>query len=427
MSMTDFQISRRSFLRLCGTTLLAWGLNPLPGLTSIARAASEDTSLDAAYIRQLITTDSSRSRLIMWQSTEAEGTAEVVWRLRGKTQLAGTAPAAADAFNYDGVSCYLHTARIQDLTPGHSYQYRVRTGDTGTPWYSLTTPSGSSFQALIFPDSQSSDNYVGWHDLAQGAAARCPEAGFFINMGDLVDNGADHKQWNDWFNALAGIIDRIPIAPVMGNHETYNRAWERQLPYTYLHDFMPPDNGSTRFPRYYYSFDYGPVHFIVLNTQWEELDPTRPGILDEQRDWLLRDAAASHQPWKIVLMHKDIINYDNLQGKEPLADIDPVGRVFMPLFDELKIDAVLTAHQHTYRRRGHILNFQPSDHGPFYICTGNAGNVYYPNIPSARFDLYTPPQPEGGNYLTLNATPSQLHFQDYSQAGTLMDQARLQK
>jgi len=41
----------------------------------------------------------------------------------------------------------------------------------------------------------------------------------FINMGDLVDNGEDHTQWNLWFEAVENIISAIPIAPVMGNHE----------------------------------------------------------------------------------------------------------------------------------------------------------------------------------------------------------------
>ena len=44
------------------------------------------------------------------------------------------------------------------------------------------------------------------------------DAQFFINMGDLVDNGEDHTQWNLWFEAVENIISAIPIAPVMGNH-----------------------------------------------------------------------------------------------------------------------------------------------------------------------------------------------------------------
>ncbi|SDG43287.1 hypothetical protein SAMN05216584_10554 [Selenomonas sp. WCT3] len=50
------------------------------------------------------------------------------------------------------------------------------------------------FQCLIFPDSQSSD-YSDWEHWAQEAAWRNPEAAFFVNMGDIVDNGEDHTQW----------------------------------------------------------------------------------------------------------------------------------------------------------------------------------------------------------------------------------------
>ena len=46
------------------------------------------------------------------------------------------------------------------------------------------------------------------------------EARFFINMGDIVDNGEDHTQWQAWFNGVEGIMDRLPFVPLMGNHET---------------------------------------------------------------------------------------------------------------------------------------------------------------------------------------------------------------
>ena len=73
----------------------------------------------------------------------------------------------------------------------------------------------------------------------------------------------------------------IPFAPVMGNHETYDKKWEVRLPLAYLAQFAPPENGSRDFLRYYYSFDFGDVHFIVLNTQWNETNDLRPGLLEE--------------------------------------------------------------------------------------------------------------------------------------------------
>lgn len=64
---------------------------------------------------------------------------------------------------------------------------------SASDWHSLKTAGASTFKCLIFPDSQSSD-YSDWENLAQTAATLNPDAAFFINMGDIVDNGEDHTQ-----------------------------------------------------------------------------------------------------------------------------------------------------------------------------------------------------------------------------------------
>ena len=429
--------SRRRFLQLCTSSLFAlWGFRPQPAWAAQAQGLSRPAPMpgtepiapdfDALRLRQIITADSRTSRTIMWDSAAPQADGQLIWRLAGQIEVHAL-PASGKIFTEDGETSYIHTAMLTGLQPAQQYEYRILSGGKGSDWHPLHTAVPGAFKALIFPDSQCSDDYATWRELAQNAAARHPDTAFFINMGDLVDNGEASYQWRAWFDALTGIIDRLPFAPVMGNHATYNLQWKIRLPLAWLRYFQVPGNRSIGFSRYYYSFDYGTVHFSVLNTQWEELDPIKPGILEEQRRWLADDIAASHAPWKIVLMHKDIINYDNLSSIEPLADIDPVGRALMPLFDALNIDVVLTAHQHTYRRHDHIFNFAPADHGPFYIDTGVAGNVRYDVKVDPRFDKKVLPQPEIDNYLTLKASAQELHFQCFQPDGTLADEARLHK
>lgn len=443
--------SRRKFLRLCGSSLLAlWSFHPLEALAAKAKPAAESigtaaqaapvppaqpaslgtepvaADFDALRLRQLITADSRTSRTIMWESAAPQADGQLLWRLAGQMDIQSLS-AAGRSFTEDDQTSYIHTAMVTGLQPGQHYEYRIIANGRGTAWQPLPAATAGPFKALIFPDSQCSDDYGTWRDLAQNAAARNPDTDFFINMGDLVDNGESSYQWRAWFDALAGILERLPFAPVMGNHATYDLNWKIRLPLAWLRYFRVPGNGSTRFPNYYYSFDYGPVHFSVLNTQWEELDPLRPGILEEQRSWLAGDVAASRAPWKVVLMHKDIINYEDLSSLEPLADIDPVGKALMPLFDQLGIDAVLTAHQHTYRRHDHIFNFAPADHGPFYIDTGVAGNVRYDVQVDPRFDKKVLPQPEVDNYLTLEASAQALHFKCFQPDGSLADEAWITK
>lgn len=100
----------------------------------------------------------------------------------------------------------------------------------------------------------------------------------------------------------------------------------------------------------------------------------------------------------------------------------------MPLFDEYKVDVVLTAHLHTYRNRGHIQNFQRNANGPLYIITGVAGNVRYPGLwKQHALDETVAPQPETDNYMTLEASENELQFKSFLPSGELLDNAAVQK
>ena len=276
-------------------------------------------------------------------------------------------------------------------------------------------------------NSQSSD-YSVWRDVAQGARQRNRDAAFFVNMGDLVDNGEDHTQWDAWLSAVVPMIERIPFALVMGNHETYDRNWQVRLPEAYLQEFAVPDNGSEAFSRYYYSFDYGTCHFAVLNSQMDEVADFKRGLLEEQLAWLPKDMEKSRKRWKIALLHKDVLQYRIHDRPERKEGFSSFGEVFMPVFDALGIDLVLTAHLHTYRNRGHIQAFRRSPKGPAYILTGVAGDVRYPNLwVDHALDEAVAPQPETDNYLVLEAKDAQLAVECFLPDGTRIDRVEVAK
>ena len=130
-------------------------------------------------------------------------------------------------------------------------------------------------------------------------------------------------------------------------------------------------------------------------------------------------------------MHKDVLQY-RIHGRPERAEgIDEDnGRVWMPVFDELGIDIVFSAHLHTYRNRGHIYGFEktPDKKGPLYILTGVAGNVRYPNLwVNHAFDEVVPPQPETDNYLTMEVGTDQIEVMCFLPDGAEMDRVRVIK
>lgn len=406
----------------------------LPGTKTVARQGVKATkaaaahylstaSVDASNIRQVITADSTTSRTFMWQSDYAEENPVVEYRQAGDDDSLMQLPASSDAFSDDGVTTYIHTAAVSDLKPGTAYEYRVGAGDKRSDWQSFHTAQGHDFKALIFPDSQSSD-YSVWAATAQPAWQRNQDAQFFINMGDLVDNGQDHYQWNAWFDVVGDMIARIPVVPLLGNHETYDKDWKVRMPEAYLHLFALPRIDREKYQNQFYSFDYGDVHFVVLNTQSQELADFEPSLDEDEVAWFKEDMAKTTKKWKIVLMHKDPLQYGFANRPQPREEgFSPEGRLWMPLFDQYGVDAVLSAHLHTYRDRGHIRNFQRDESGPLYLITGVAGNVQYPGLwKQHSLDEYVAPQPETDNYMTLEATDDSLTFRSSLPDGQLLEE-----
>ena len=403
----------------------------LPGTKTVARQGVKATkaaaahylstdAVDASNIRQVITADSTTSRTFMWQSDYAEENPVVEYRQAGDDDSLMQLPASSDAFSDDGVTTYIHTAAVSDLKPGTAYEYRVGAGDKRSDWQSFHT--AQDFKDLIFPDSQSSD-YSVWAATAQPAWQRNQDAQFFINMGDLVDNGQDHYQWNAWFDVVGDMIARIPVVPLLGNHETYDKDWKVRMPEAYLHLFALPRIDREKYQNQFYSFDYGDVHFVVLNTQSQELADFEPSLDEDEVAWFKEDMAKTTKKWKIVLMHKDPLQYGFANRPQPREGFSPEGRLWMPLFDQYGVDAVLSAHLHTYRDRGHIRNFQRDESGPLYLITGVAGNVQYPGLwKQHSLDEYVAPQPETDNYMTLEATDDSLTFRSFLPDGQLLEE-----
>ena len=432
--MTKSFFSRRTFLKgMVSLSLIGTGIYLLPGISLLRKTQNRVEALTgdmpAFYVRHIITADPATTRRIMWQSETPLTDAAIQYHPKD-TEKVQAEKAVPVTFSDDGQTNHQYSTLLSKLMPDTEYNYRLVSSDMESGWYTFrTAQDGShSFKVLIFPDSQSSD-YSDWAQLAQNAWKRNADARFFVNMGDIVDNGEDHTQWQAWFDSTAGIIDTIPFAPLMGNHETYDRNWKVRLPEAYLHYFDVPDNQSVRFSRYYYSFDYGDIHFIVLNSQWDETNEFQQGLLDEQLEWLRQDAQKSTAHWKVALIHKDVLQYRIKNRPERREGFSDVGEVFMPLFDELGIDLVLTAHLHTYRNRGRLYHQQPSTNkGPLYILTGVAGNVRYPNLwTDHAFDQTVAPQPESDNYLTLEATPDSLTVACFLPDGSEIDRTTIRK
>ena len=152
----------------------------------------------------------------------------------------------------------LHHVRLLGLEEGTPYFYRVRAirneSDSESLQSSVLTfqtpmATDQAFGFLVVGDTQNNPQVTkAVTDLAWGHRPN-----FVVHCGDLVGTGSNKREWvHEFFAGAAGILERVPIFPTLGNHEQ-----NAQLYYDY---FTLPE------PEYYYDFTWGNTHFFVLDT-----------------------------------------------------------------------------------------------------------------------------------------------------------------
>lgn len=390
-----------------------------------------DRPLGIYNVRQLVAKDNKTSRTIMWHSKTRQNDYELELQTESGNSI--KVFKAQDYSFKDGKGEYIqYGVYLNALVAGENYKYRINQGKAKGGWHRLSADNGKAFKALIFPDSQCTD-YSFWHSVAKPAYDRNKDSTLYLHLGDLTDNGEDNYQWEQWFKGVESYSSDIPFAPTIGNHETYTLNWKMRLPKAYVELFNLPDNGLSQYRHQFYSFDYGPVHFTVLDTNGDnELKELQPNLEMEQLAWLEQDLSKAHNKWKIILQHKDILLYKFApdSGRVPSWDIHftEQSKRLIPIYEKYKVDAVLSAHLHTYRRRQPLLNFRPDPQGITYIMTGVAGNVQYAKLwDNWENDAARAPYPETMNYLTMEADEKQLCFTCFLPDGKKIDEVILKR
>ena len=185
-----------------------------------------------------------------------------------------------------------HRVVLKSLQTETQYRYRVEGGQE-TAWFNSPPKAGSEgpIQVLIYGGNPTSS---GDHALvARAAAAERPQIA--LHTGDMVAFPGEESLWRIWFQEERDLLARAPLVATVGNHEIADAgaAFGR----FFQHRGRPP----------YWSFDYGPVHLVVLDSYETAAGatPSRPGMSEVQQAWFeedLRGVARDRHVW--VLVHE---------------------------------------------------------------------------------------------------------------------------
>ncbi|XP_028398473.1 nucleotide pyrophosphatase/phosphodiesterase-like [Dendronephthya gigantea] len=342
---------------------------------------------------------------------------------------------------------YIHDVLLSALEPSTIYYYSCGIPGHMSPVRSFKTAP------QIGPDVDFKFIVYGDHGILPAADSTAKNVlkdvqngyEFIFHNGDISYARGMEYIWEQWHALIEPYSSIAPYMVGIGNHEQnhidnsgkdpsgvkgdgWHPWWgtmdddshgECGVPMFYR--FHMPDNGNYL---WWYSYDYGMVHFIMISTEHDLSPGTR------QYKWLEEDLKSidrSKTPWVILGGHRPMYT----------SEIDPrnfiVALAFQFLFEDLlyhyKVDVAFWAHYHSYERTCAVYKNQCVDDGIVHIVIGTAGK-------EADWPPYLPPDwskfrrhidPYGYGRVTL-ANRSALHFEYFvNSENKVVDQVWLYK
>ena len=310
---------------------------------------------------------------------------------------------------------FIYQQRIEGLVAHTQYFYRVEsTADNEALVKSevltfQTAPDDDTpFAFAVVGDTQGNLKVAG--KIAELAWSERPS--FLLHAGDLVSTGTNKGHWTEvFFPSLDPLISRVPIFPVLGNHED-------DAAFYYQYMALPE-------PEYYYTFTYGNMQFFMIDTNRN----VQPG--SEQYKWLQAELAKSNATWKIVCHHhppysSDENDFGDLWKTNQSTRGDTRIRPLCELYDKHKIDVVWTGHIHSYERTWPIYAGKPTDRGgTVYMVTGGGGGDL--ETPGPFRTAFSNVVHRDHHYTMVHVNGKTIEVRVYDQAGTLFDTYTLDK
>ena len=276
---------------------------------------------------------------------------------------------------YDEDSMY-HQTVLSGLESGTEYRFRIgdKASNQWSDYGSFKTASEnmSEFSFIAVTDTQSEHLADAYFSTAtfKKALEVVEDSAFIMHSGDFVEDGDEEELWIAQMNTAQDILMNNIIAPAVGNHEEDEHSWWQH--------FKIPHTNDHKTTGAYYSYDYGNVHFVVLDTNKDNEEGTSY-VDDEQLQWLKDDlkAAKDNGSWIIVNMHKGLYTVGEHSDDDKFMGDEGARKRVGQVFEEYGVDLVIQGHDHCPSVTKPIKDGKVSDDGIIYINTGAAGAKTY--------------------------------------------------
>ena len=234
----------------------------------------------------------------------------------------------------------------------------------------------------------------------------------FLMLGDnAYNNGTDVEHQGAIFDVYPEMLEGVALWPTIGNHEMGSGGGSQSSdPFSYssysatglmpyLDIFSLPSRGEVggvpSGTEQYYSFDYGTVHVVSLDSQLAIRDSGQRAAM---KQWLIDDLSANVSDWTIVIFHHPPYtkgSHDSDIGTGNDLPITLIREDFTPVFEDYGVDLAFSGHSHIYERsyylnghRGVSSTFSGTDHAELYdgAPANGQGDEIYQQVTSTGSD-----------------------------------------
>lgn len=334
---------------LTGTNVLAVELHQSGG-----------TSTDISFDLQLIGSDSAasvtrgpylqigtpNSTIVRWRTNVASDSRVSF----GTTQ--GSLTSVAD----NATQTTEHEVLVTGLSPATKYFYSVGSttqvfaGNDANHFF-VTSPvagTASPTRIWVLGDSGTADTNAQAVRNAYVNFTGSTHTNLWLMLGDnAYETGTDSEFQAAVFDMYPTVLRQSVLWPTLGNHDTAQSSNPpASLPYFAM--FTLPTNaqagGMASGTEKYYSFDYGNIHFICLDSMTSDRSSGGP-----MATWLRADLSSSTRQWTVAFWHHPPYSKGS-HNSDTESNLVEMRQTFLPILEGAGVDLVLAGHSHSYER-----------------------------------------------------------------------------
>ncbi len=271
----------------------------------------------------------------------------------------GLAPGSLTQSVVDSAQVTEHVLALSGLSPDTKYYYSVGTttsslagGDSSHFFVTPPAPGVSKpTRVWVLGDSGTADAEARDVRDAYYAFTGTRHTDLWLMLGDnAYQSGTDAEYQAALFDMYPEMLRKSVLWPTLGNHDAPSADSPTQSGVYYDMFTLPTAGqagGVASGTEAYYSFDYGDVHFVVLDSMDTNRSPGSPMLT-----WLETDLAATDRSWIIAYWHHPPYSKGIHDSDDPVNDFELVEmrQNVVPILDEYGVDLTLTGHSHDYER-----------------------------------------------------------------------------